>query len=144
MILVSACLLGEKCKYNGSDNKNEAVLRFLEGKNYIPICPETMGGLTAPRLPAEIVKDKVIQKDGTDVTAFFERGANLVAELALKHKATLAILKANSPSCGVGNVYDGSFTGTLVAGNGMAAQKLIEMGITVKTEKQLENESKSW
>ena len=144
MILVSACLLGEKCKYNGSDNKNEAVLRFLKGKNYIPICPETMGGLTAPRLPAEIVKDKVIQKDGTDVTAFFEKGANLVAELAKKHNATLAIFKANSPSCGVGNVYDGSFTGTLIAGNGMAAQKLIEMGITVKTEKQLENESKSW
>lgn len=144
MILVSACLLGEKCKYNGSDNKNEVVLRFLEGKKYIPICPETMGGLTAPRLPAEIVKDKVIQKDGTDVTAFFEKGANLVTELAEKHNVTLAILKANSPSCGVGNVYDGSFTSTLISGNGITAQKLIKMGIAVKTEKQLENESKSW
>ena len=140
MILVSACLLGEKCKYNGSDNKNEAVLRFLKDKTYISVCPETMGGLTAPRLPAEIVNDKVVQKDGTDVTAFFEAGAKRVAEIAREHKVTLAILKANSPSCGVGNVYDGHFSGTLIEGNGIAARKLIELGITVKTEKDLENE----
>ena len=140
MILVSACLLGEKCKYNGSDNKNEVVLRFLEGKDFMPVCPESRGGLATPRLPAEIVKDKVVQKDGTDVTAFFEAGANVVADIAQKHNVTLAIFKANSPSCGAGNVYDGTFSGTLVSGNGIAAQKLIKMGITVKTEKQLENE----
>ncbi|MBQ2966791.1 MAG: DUF523 domain-containing protein [Clostridia bacterium] len=143
MILVSACLLGEKCKYNGSDNKNDAVIQFLKGKRYVAVCPEMMGGLPAPRLPSEIVDKKVIQKDGTDVTAFFEAGAKQVADMAEKYNVKLAILKANSPSCGAGSIYDGTFSGTLIAGNGITAEKLLKMGIAVKTEKELEKEVNS-
>ena len=143
MILVSACLLGEKCKYNGFDNKNEAVVQFLNGKTYMAVCPERMGGLPTPRLPSEIVNKKVIQKDGTDVTAFFEAGAKQVENIVKKHNVKLAILKANSPSCGAGSIYDGTFSGTLISGNGVTAEKLLKMGIDVKTEKDLEKEVNS-
>ncbi len=133
-ILVSACLTGENCKYNGSNNQNEKVLQFLEGKDWIAVCPEVLGGLPTPRTPSEIAGNKVVQKDGTDVTAFFEAGAKAVCEIAKTQKADLAILKANSPSCGCGRVYDGTFSGTLKNGNGITTQMLLELGIAVKTE----------
>ena len=138
MILVSACLLGENCKYNGGNNKNEAVLRFLEGKEYIAICPETFGGLKCPRLPAEIVGEKVILKDGTDVTEAFLIGADITVEMAKKCGATEAILKESSPSCGCNMIYDGTHSGKKISGMGIAAKKLFEMGISVKSEKELE------
>lgn len=133
-ILVSACLLGENCKYNGLNNKNEDVLRFLEDKEWVSVCPEVLGGLSTPRNPSEIAGEKVVQKDGTDVTAFFEKGAKKTCEIAEKFGAKLAILKAKSPSCGCGSVYDGTFTGKLISENGITAQKLLEMGIAVKNE----------
>ncbi|MBR3942525.1 MAG: DUF523 domain-containing protein [Clostridia bacterium] len=136
-IVVSACLIGENCKYNGSNNKNEKVLRFLEGKDWVAVCPEVLGGLSTPRNPSEIAGDKVIQKDGTDVTAFFEAGAKKACEIAKKHGAELAVLKANSPSCGCGFIYDGTFSGTRTVGNGITTQKLLDLGIAVKTENDL-------
>lgn len=141
MILVSACLLGRRCKYDGGHNCSDAVLAYLEGKDYLPICPETMGGLTAPRPPAEIQPDgSVIDRDGRDVTAQFQAGAQAVLELAQTHAPDLVICKANSPSCGCGQVYDGSFTGRRVPGNGIAAQTLLDAGYSVCTEAELPTE----
>ena len=141
MILVSACLLGTACKYNGGHNRNAAVLAYLDGKEYLPVCPETMGGLTAPRPPAEIQPDgSVTDRDGRDVTAEFLAGAEAVLQLARKHAPDLIICKANSPSCGCGRVYDGSFTGRTVPGNGVAAQLLLDAGYAVCTEAELPTE----
>lgn len=141
MLLVSACLLGRRCKYNGGHNRSEAVLAYLDGKDYLPICPETMGGLTAPRPPAEIQPDgSVKDRDGRDVTAQFQAGAKAVLELAETHRPALVICKANSPSCGCGRVYDGSFTGCTIPGNGIAAQMLLDAGYAVCTEENLPTE----
>lgn len=140
MILVSACLLGDPCKYNGGTNKNEAVLRFLQGKCYCRICPETAGGLTIPRLPAERRGQRVVQSDGTDVTDSFMLGAKKTLETARRLSPELIILKANSPSCGVGSIYNGYFCKALCKGNGVAAQMLLDAGFTVTTEKEL----KAW
>lgn len=142
MILVSACLLGKNCKYNGGNNKNEAVLRYLEGKEYMEICPETFGGLPIPRLPAEIKGKNVLLKDGTDVTYEFLRGAEKTLEIAGNCGATEAILKESSPSCGCNTVYDGTHSGTKIPGMGITAELLLKMGISVKSEKDLEKEMK--
>lgn len=138
MILVSACLLGQNCKYNGGNNRNADVLAFLEGKEYLPICPESAGGLVSPRAPAEIRPDgRVADKAGRDVTAYFQSGAQKTLEIAKKHQPALVICKANSPSCGCGRVYDGTFSGKTVPGNGIAAQMLLDAGFHVCTEDQL-------
>ena len=142
MILVSACLLGENCKYDGGNNKNQAVLKYLEGKEYVAVCPETFGGLEAPRLPAEIIGTKVFLKDGTDVTEEFYKGAVKTAEIAEKHSATEAILKESSPSCGCNTIYDGTYSGNKITGMGIAAKKLFDMGISVKSEKDIEKKLK--
>ena len=140
MILVSACLLGENCKYNGGNNKNEAVLKYLEGKEYVAVCPETFGGLKAPRLPAEITGNRVTLKDGTDVTDKFIKGAEKTVRMAKEYGATEAILKESSPSCGCNTIYDGTFSGVKINGMGVAAKRLIKLGISVKSEKDLEKE----
>lgn len=140
MILVSACLLGENCKYNGGNNKNEAVLKYLEGKEYIAVCPETLGGLKNPRLPAEIQGEKVLLKDGTDVTREFYNGAKITLEIAKRHNADEAVLKESSPSCGCNTIYDGTHLGNKIKGMGITARKLYEMGISVKSEKDLEKD----
>lgn len=153
MILVSSCLCGEKCKYNGEDNLNVDVIAYLERKEVIHVCPEVFGGLSTPRTPAEIVggsardvlkgNAKVMTKEGEDVTMAFIRGANKVLQLAKQFNVKQAILKAKSPSCGKGEVYDGSFNQNLIAGNGITAELLLKEGIEVITEVELSKQVKT-
>ena len=140
--VVSACLFGDNCKYNGGNNNNEKVKKFLTDKEYIKICPEMYGGLSCPRDPSEIVyrngQRKVISDKGKDVTAEFELGARQALGEALSAGCDCAILKAKSPSCGYGQVYDGTFSSVLVDGNGITAQLFTENGIDIITEKDFE------
>ncbi len=134
-ILVSACLLGCACRYDGKAKENEAVLSLLkEGHTLIPVCPEQLGGLSTPRLPAEIQGDRVIRRDGFDVTEPYQRGAQEALGLYRLMNCQLAILKARSPSCGKHIIYDGTFTGTLTEGNGATAALFQREGIRVLTE----------
>ena len=110
-ILVSACLLGKNCKYNGGNNLNKSVLDFIEGHEVIGVCPEQLGGLSTPRLPAEIVDGVVTNKEGVCVDNEFRKGAQEALTIALENKVDLAILQSRSPSCGVKEIYDGSFSG---------------------------------
>ena len=130
-IMVSACLLGENCKYSGGNNKDERVLSFLEGHEVIPVCPEVMGGLPTPRPPAEIVGAAVINREGISVDEQFRTGAKMALEIAQREKIDLAILQSRSPSCGVKEVYDGTFSGTRIPGRGVFAQILVENGFAV-------------
>ena len=137
MILVSACLAGIRCRYDGKDNANNKVIEMVKKGIAIPICPEQLGGLQTPRIPAEIVEDKVINKKGENVTAQFKKGAKetlRIAELTNCHKA---ILKQSSPSCGYGKIYDGSHNGRIIEGMGLTAKLLFQKGITVLTEEDL-------
>ena len=137
MILVSACLCGVNCKYNGKNNLNEEMMELLKSGEALLICPEQMGGLTTPRKPSEIkiVNDeiKVYMIDGTDVTDNYRRGAEEVLRLAKELNIKKAILKKKSPACGCGEIYDGTFSGTLTKGNGITAALLLENGIEVET-----------
>jgi len=134
-ILVSACLLGVNCKYNGENNYNEKVMEYLRDKEIIPICPEIMGGLPTPRIPSEIVGDKVYNKNGEDLTENFQRGAKETLELAKKLGVKKALLKSKSPSCGYKKIYDGTFSDILIDGNGVTAKLLSEKGFEIITEK---------
>ena len=134
-ILVSACLLGVNCKYNGGNNASEEVDEFLKNYEIIPICPEIMGGLTTPRVAAEQKGDKVITKEGKDVTKQYKKGAEECLFLAKKYDVKKALLKLKSPSCGVGQIYDGTFSHTLINKNGITAQLLIENGVEIITIK---------
>ncbi len=138
MILVSGCLLGVNCKYNGGNNDNAAVHKFLEGKEYVVFCPERASGLPAPRLPSEIRGDKVYSKAGDDVTAEFTAGAEKALAFCKAHGVTQAILKARSPSCGVHAVYDGTFTGRVIPGMGVTAKLLAANGIELLDEEDIE------
>ena len=138
MILVSGCLLGVNCKYNGGNNDNAAVHKFLEGKEYVIFCPERASGLPAPRLPSEIRGGKVYSKAGDDVTAEFQSGAEKALAFCKTHGVTKAILKARSPSCGVHAVYDGTFTGKVIPGMGVTARLLAENGIELMDEEDIE------
>ena len=140
MILVSACLMGDNCKYNGGNNRNEAVIEYLKDKTYRTVCPEVAGGLQCPRPPAEICGDRVIDKEGNDVTEAFTLGANKTLIFARALKAELCILKANSPSCGCGMIYDGTFSGTKIAGNGITTDLLLKNNFRVITEKDVKND----
>jgi len=133
-IMVSACLLGYNVKYDGKNNLNSELIDFLADYEVISICPEIMGGLTIPRIASEIKDDKVINKDGIDVTKEFYEGAKKTLELAKENNIKVAILKKNSPSCGSNNIYDGTFTHTLVNGDGITAKLLKENGIMVLNE----------
>ena len=130
-ILVSACLLGVNCKYNGGNNSYSEIDEFLKDYEIIPICPEIMGGLSTPRCPAEIVGDKVITKDGVDVTKQYIKGASECLFLAKKYNVKKALLKLKSPSCGYEQVYDGTFTNTLINKNGITAELLKNNGIEI-------------
>ena len=136
-ILVSACLLGINCKYDGDNNKNDKVLKYIKDKEVIPICPEIMGGLSTPRIPSEILNDKVINSEGLDVTHNFIKGANEVLYLAKLFNVKKALLKAKSPSCGIGEIYDGTFTHTKINGDGITTRLLKENDIEVITELDL-------
>jgi uncharacterized protein YbbK (DUF523 family) len=136
MIIVSACLADLRCRYDGDAKPCEAVMRLVAEGRAIPVCPEQLGGLPTPRLPAEQCGDKVIRQDGVDVSGKFHRGALEALKLAQLAGGGTAILKARSPSCGSGIIYDGSFTGTLIPGNGIFAQLCRNNGIEVKTEEE--------
>ena len=130
-ILVSACLLGKNCKYNGGNNLNQSVLDFIEGHEVIGVCPEQLGGLSTPRLPAEIVDGVVTNKEGVSVDNEFRKGAQEALAVALENKVDLAILQSRSPSCGVKEIYDGTFSGTKIPGQGVFAKMLMDEGIRV-------------
>lgn len=130
-ILVSACLLGENCKYNGSNNKNEEVIRLAEKFELVPICPECFGGLPIPRVPSELRNGRAYAKTGEDLTEFFNKGADHALYIAMEANAPAAVLKENSPSCGFGKIYDGTFTGNKINGNGITAELLSQNGIRI-------------
>ena len=135
MILVSACLAGINCKYNGGNNYNEKVFNLVKEGKAIPVCPEQLGGLTTPREPSEIKivdgKRYVINKEGIDVTGEFEKGAEEVLVLVKKLNIKKAILQSRSPSCGRGKIYSGNFDRKLVDGNGILVNLLLKNGIEV-------------
>lgn len=137
MILVSSCLLGINCKYNGKNNYSEKLEQILKTEEVLPLCAEQLGGLTTPRSPAEIKningEKRVINKNGEDVTENFLRGAEEVLKMVKKFNIKKAILKDKSPSCGKGKVYSGNFDGNLVDGNGILTDLLIKNGVEVIT-----------
>lgn len=137
-LLVSACLLGIPCRYDGKTVPRVAISALSERFNLIPICPEIYGGLPTPRIPSERVGDLVVMRDGTDVTDNFRRGAEAACLLARETGTDLALLKERSPSCGKGMIYDGSFTGTLTARDGYAAEQLVACGVRVFGESELD------
>ena len=149
MILVSACLCGVNSKYNGGNNENNKVLEFLKEKDFLLVCPEQLGGLTTPRTQCEIAngsgeqvltgKAKVLNVNGLDCTNEFIKGAQETLKIALKFHSDTAILKSNSPSCGYGRIYDGSFLGKLADGNGVTSELLMQNGIKILTEKDIAN-----
>ena len=132
-LLISACLVGYNCKYNGGNNAlpPEVLAALRERYRLIPVCPEAAGGLPTPRVPSERRGGSVVTRDGRDVTAAFRRGAEIAGKLAERYGARLALLKSNSPSCGSGTVYDGSFTGTLTPGDGVTAEYLKNKNLTI-------------
>ncbi len=136
-VLVSACLLGINCKYNGGNNFCEKIVELKENYNLIPICPETLGGLESPRDPAEICGGKVLLKTGEDVTNEFNIGARLSLETAIKNNCKYAILKERSPSCGANYIYNGSFNGIVVDGLGITANILKENDISIFSEENI-------
>ena len=136
MIILSKCLAGCKCRYDGEDNKTDWCVKLKEKYEVLEVCPEVLGGLPVPRIPSERFEDKVINKKGEDVTDAFRRGAKKALESVDDKKAVIAVLKSKSPSCGSGKIYDGSFTGTLKTGDGIFAELLKEKGIPVFSELQ--------
>jgi uncharacterized protein YbbK (DUF523 family) len=134
-ILVSACLLGVPCRYDGTGKADARVLALAKTRVMIPVCPEQLGGLATPRPPAERHDTRVLTRDERDVTAAFLRGAEETARLAALFSCRIAVLKANSPSCGSGQIYDGCFRGRLVPGDGLTAALLKKDGLTVLSEK---------
>lgn len=138
-IAVSACLVGKNTKYDGTNNYNKAVMEYLKDKEYILICPEVTGGLPTPRIPSERVNDKVINKENIDVTHNFIIGASKTLEELKKQNIELVVVKSKSPSCGYKQIYDGSFTGTIIEGNGVFTELAVKNGIQILTEKDIEN-----
>ena len=136
-ILVSACLFGVNCRYDGKSKPHTEVIKLKEKYNCILVCPEVSGGLPTPRNPSEIVGDRVIMCDGRDVTAEYKKGAEYALSTAVESGCKIAVLKARSPSCGKCFVYDGTFSKQLVEGNGITAGLLLANGITVIDETEL-------
>ena len=130
-IVVSSCLLGDNCKYNGGNNYSEKVIKFVEKHEVISVCPEVLGGLPIPRESAEIVNGVVSLKDGSSVDKMFRDGAEKAIRIVKENNADLVILQSRSPSCGVNTIYDGSFSGKLIPGQGVFSKLLKKNGIKV-------------
>jgi len=130
-VLVSACIMGENCKYNGKNNYNPRVSAFLANREIIMICPEMLAGLGTPRNCAEIANGKVVDNKGNNVDEDFRNGVALALEKIKNEQIDFAVLQSRSPTCGVHQIYDGSFSGTLVQGQGLFARELICKGIRV-------------
>lgn len=130
-ILVSACLLGENCKYNGGNNYNATVAEFVKNKEVLAICPEMMAGMGCPRTPIEIVDGVLMDCNGKDVDAAMHAAVRAAMDLIRKEEIQCAILQSRSPTCGVNQIYDGSFTGKLISGSGVLAQSLKAEGYQV-------------
>lgn len=147
LILVSACLVGVDCKYNGGNNNNSKVLEYIKDKKYILVCPEQLGGLSTPRIPSEIVNGEgkdvinkkaiVMNKEGSDVSLNFIKGAYETLKIAKLYGCREAILKAKSPSCGNKQIYNGNFKGILKNGMGVTAAILTKEGIKVVNENEI-------
>lgn len=137
MDIVSACLCGINCKYDGKNNLNEELKERVMQGELLPVCPEVLGGLPIPRVPCEIRDGRVFTKNGRDVTEKFYLGAKKTLEIAKAAGAKKAFLKQRSPSCGCGKIYDGSFSGTIIPGDGITAALLKQNGIEVLTEEDL-------
>ena len=136
MILISACLAGINCKYNGGNNEVPGIRKLFEEGRAVCVCPEQLGGLPVPRLSSEICGDKVYNTAGEDVTAQFVRGAEESLRICRQNGCTMAVLKAKSPSCGVGTVYDGTFTHTEISKDGIFAALLKKEGIPCISEQE--------
>lgn len=136
-IVVSACLLGENCKYNGGNNLDNAVVNLSKYFELIPICPECFAGLKIPRVPSEIKDNRVYSKTGEDLTNAFNDGAEKALYIAMENNCPAAVLKERSPSCGFGKIYDGTFSGSICDGNGVTADLLSQNGIQVFGESQI-------
>lgn len=137
VLLVSACLLGENCRWDGGNNRCESVAALTDRYDLLPFCPEQAGGLPTPRPPCERQGDRVIDREGGDRTDAFRKGALAAVEAARRAGAVGAVLKERSPSCGVGPIYDGSFTRTLVEGTGVTAEALREAGLPLWGESEV-------
>lgn len=137
-LLVSACLLGIECRYNGEIKVSENVAALADKYTLIPVCPEILGGLKTPRPAAERRGNYVFNKEGFDVTEHFLKGAEETAKMAAEHGCKQAVLKENSPSCGCGVIYDGTFSSKRIKGNGVAAEFLLKMGVNIVGENNLE------
>lgn len=138
MIIVSSCLAGCECRYDGKSNEVPEIKKMVLENKAIALCPEELGGLSTPRIPCEIVfkenERRVIGQDQKDYTQEFSKGAEIFSNVAKALNAKMVILKANSPSCGFGNIYDGSYTRTLIKGNGFTAERLLEIDIEIFNE----------
>ena len=130
---ISACLMGKKCKYNGGDNYDEDLTFLVSNDDIVLICPEVDGGLPVPRNPVELNDHKALDKDGNDYTSFFIKGVESVIGKAEKENPDAFILQPRSPSCGIGLIYDGTFSKTLIKGNGLLSDKLLEKGYKLYT-----------
>lgn len=144
MIVVSSCLCGINCKYSGENNLNEDILKLVNEGKAVPICPEQLGGLKTPRNPAEIIEKngeiKVMTEAGADVTDEFLLGAKRSLEIAKVLGAKKAILQRRSPSCGFGKIYDGTFSGKLISGNGLTVRLFLENGIEVISDEEYDRD----
>lgn len=137
-LLISACLIGTPCRYDGKSNLTEKLPLLMEKYTLIPVCGEVLGGLPTPRVPSERLGEKVISREGKDVTENFLRGAEEVLRLAKRYNCSVALLKERSPSCGCGEIYDGSFTKKLVRGNGVTAELLLKNQVKIFGESQID------
>lgn len=137
-ILISACLMGINCRYNGESEIVKELEELKNKYNLIPVCPEIYGGLKTPRNPAERVKDKVLTNNGEDVTEGYAKGAEEILKLAKFYDCKYAILKERSPSCGFGRIYDGTFSKTTIDGNGVTADLLAKNGVKIIGESKIQ------
>ena len=136
-LLISACLLGRSCKYNGGHNLHPLAGALADRYALVPVCPECLGGLPIPHQPSELRGDRVFSRTGEDVTAAFRRGAEETAAIARREGVRAAVLKERSPSCGCRGIYDGTFTGAVVPGMGLAARALADLGLTLYGESDI-------